>query len=136
MRDRTRQGAVSPRARASAAGAVATLGILLQGCATIMNGSMQRVYLRSDPPGADAVIGDVSVTTPAAVDLPRDRAHVVRFSLAGFEPVERHIHQRTSGYVLIDWIFGLLPALLDYSVGAAYDLEPALVEVRLNKEVR
>jgi len=116
------------------AGAALLAVSALEGCATIINGSTQVVHLQTDPPGAHAEVFGQNYTTPAAVELPRGSTHVVRFKKAGYEDAERVINQSMSGYVFIDSLL-LMGVVIDLISGGFYELEPPLVQVRLNERL-
>jgi hypothetical protein len=105
--------------------------LLLGGCGTIMHGRYQEIQLRSDPPGAQATVGQFSVVTPAAVVLQRGHTHRVQFTLDGYESTEREINRRLSGWAILGCFFGLAPYFVDLGTGGAYELRPELIAVDL-----
>jgi outer membrane lipoprotein SlyB len=61
----------------------------LQGCQTFSRGKTQPVPATSKPPGVKVLVdGTVVGYTPVNLELARKDAHVVRFELAGYRPVE------------------------------------------------
>lgn len=81
----------------------AVLAMTLTACATIDHGPMQRVYVASDPPGAEVrlskcgTIASKEATTPASVWVSRraDRCRVT-FHLGGHEPREYALTRRVA----------------------------------------
>lgn len=79
--------------------ALALGGSLATGCSMLFHGPTQRVRIESDPPGAEATItpqtsqrgptflveGDMTVRTPAVVELQRDTFYRVEFQKAGYK---------------------------------------------------
>jgi len=107
---------------------------LLSACGTIVNGTRQTVAIRSRPPGATALVlpDNLTVTTPAEVELDRVRAHTVRVELQGYCRETVHIDRVTSestmGNVLVG---GLVGHTIDASSGGGWDLKPGAVDVTL-----
>lgn len=74
-------------------------GGLTAGCSTLLHGPTQQVRIESDPPGAQATImpqlsqrgpgflieGDLTVTTPAEIQLRRDTSYRVEFEHEGYK---------------------------------------------------
>ncbi len=59
--------------------------LALNACATIVNGTTERVQLSSDPGGAQATVdGARTFTTPATVELSRGDQHTVAFHKQGY----------------------------------------------------
>ncbi len=123
----------SRRLRAVPAALIA-VGLLAtcSGCATMMSGTTERIRIESEPPGAQVTVDGKTYTTPVDVTLPRGRSHEVAFELPAHEPARRTIRQETNGWtwgnVLIGGVIGVV---VDEASGAAGDLEPDVVSVRL-----
>ncbi len=106
--------------------------VLLVGCATVVSGNVQEVELRSQPPGAQAVIRSndglvQEVTTPAKVVLRTGPTHVVTVSAPGYRSATAVVGKT------INWwaILGGPLAMYDWVSGAIYDLDPGVLELRL-----
>lgn len=100
----------------------------LAGCATVIHGTTQQVRFESAPPGVTASAGSQTVTTPGELKLARDRSYEVTFEKPGYVSAHSHIGQTESGAVYGNILLGgLIGLLVDYSNGAAYDLQPATV---------
>ena len=120
-------------------------GILLltPGCAAIFCGVDDNV-----------TIGPVSKETTVQVDgkdvaVPSDKPleialhggayHVVRFEREGYHPVEMTLRRVQNPFVVADaalWLLvvpGLVATLVDNLTGAAWDLDPAVIEVQMKK---
>jgi hypothetical protein len=72
--------------------------LLTSGCATVFHSSRDDLKVITDPPGATARVGDVSVVTPGTLELPRRREPVVvRVEKEGFAPREITVGWHRSG---------------------------------------
>jgi hypothetical protein len=105
---------------------IAAACVLASGCATIVNGSTQRVEIASDPPGATAKVDGIPIgTTPTSIDLKRGDPHSVTIQKDGYVTDEESIEQGTSGWIAGNILFGgLIGLIVDYSTGAAHTLKP------------
>jgi PEGA domain len=108
----------------------ATLGgiilLVVTGCATIIHGTRQDVGISSTPTGASVTIDNLqSGTTPVFSKLRRKENHVVRISLAGYQPMDLTLTSSVSGWV---WgnlaIGGLVGLAVDAISGGMYKLSP------------
>jgi len=110
------------------------MALLSVGCATVMHGSHQRIWIDSTPQNAAATIhpGDMTLTTPAEVELPRKDSYQVQYDLDGYERKIGYIDREHSGAI---WgnilIGGLVGLMVDHSTGAAYQLNPIHLTVQL-----
>lgn len=130
--------------------------LALGGCATVFQGPRRNVRIFTEPEGATATVDGQSVTTPGVLVLRGwARSAEIRIEKEGYVPQTFVLSRGTSNAVW--WSFvgiaggaaaGALdgdatsnktgplshPAAgfgLDYTTGAAYPIEPALVVVRL-----
>ena len=142
---------VSPFVHRSKGGAVCLVAgaMLLGGCASTT--LQQRVPIATDPAGANAsVAGGEACLTPCAVDLERNRDHILTLSKSGFQSQTIMIQRQ---YRTADVWLGALSSGLGTSgnapdaakminrsmqsvqdqeqSGAAYDLFPGAVSVTL-----
>ena len=98
--------------------AVTAAVMLTGGCATMINGSTQRVAVASDPPGAQVFLGDQPVgVTPTYLEVNRrDRDLALRFEKDCYQETVLPVPRRTSR-----WVVGnLLPAgvpVNEYTLG-------------------
>lgn len=92
--------------------------VLLNGCATAMNGPLQRVAVASDPPGARVYMNGAPVgVTPAFVDVPRrDPDLELRLEKDGFEPAKLALEREFSGWSWGNVLFAGVP-INDYGIG-------------------
>ena len=111
--------------------------VLLNGCATAMNGPAQRVAVASDPPGARVYMNGAPVgVTPAFVDVPRrDPDLKLRLEKDGYQPTMLPIERSRSRWVAGNLLFAGVP-INDYSVEmwlgamALYTALGSLLDVR------
>jgi hypothetical protein len=72
--------------------------LLTSGCATVFHSSRDDLKVITDPPGATARVGDVSVVTPGTLELKRQKEPVVvRVEKEGFAPREITVGWHRSG---------------------------------------
>jgi hypothetical protein len=80
------------RKKAPYAAAMLAAVFLLQGCATVIRGTSQKIPVTSNPIGAKVIVdGKDMGPSPLTLRLKRKRPHVVRFELEGFNPHEIRI---------------------------------------------
>lgn len=109
------------------------LGLGQLHCATVINGSHQRVPLTSSPPNATVLVDGVEAgTTPITVKLRRRKPHIIEFKKEGFQTVEKSVVRTHSGWI---WgnilIGGLVGLLVDLIAGSHYSLQPASIDAEL-----
>ena len=109
------------------------VAVASSGCATIMTGTTEKIHFTSTPPGAIAKVDSgQQVTTPGDLDLKRDRSYEVRIEKDGCLPAHRSINQTSNGWLIGNVLLGgVVGILIDASNGAAYHLEPRLVDATL-----
>jgi hypothetical protein len=125
------------------ASAVTVLSLLplAGGCATIVGGgSHQAVTVQSTPAAANFTIQSSSGlqiaqgTTPSTVRLPRKNEYQIQISMQGYQPQSTALTKGTNGWIwgnlLVGWIVGFA---VDFLTGSAYKLEPALVQVTMQR---
>jgi len=112
--------------------AVVTLASVT-GCATVVNGTTQKIPVASDPPAADVIVDGALVgQTPTSVVLKRNTDHLVTVQKAGYEPrttpVVKDVGGAVWGNVLAGGVIGWG---VDAASGAQYKLVPSTVSVAL-----
>lgn len=114
------------------------LAVLLTGCATIMNGSRQRIPIASTPVGAKVTADnreDKSCLTPCSLLLTRRTAHTLVFDLDGYEKTSAVVDSSASGWLWGNLIFAVIPGLIvDTVSGGAWKLRPAQIDKTLVKK--
>lgn len=108
-------------------------GVFVSGCATVVNGTTQKIGISSTPLGADVTIDNQqSVTTPATVPLARDQSHSFVFKKEGYQDDSFVITSGTSGWVWGNVLLGgLIGGVVDFASGAARKLSQDSVHVTL-----
>jgi hypothetical protein len=104
-------------------------GLLLSGCATLMNGRTQQVALDTTPTGAVCDVGGIRLRTPGVVTLSRDADfYAVSCALDGYATASSKftVHFDDLGDFLFGNILvgGVLPGMLIDSQGGAYSVIP------------
>jgi hypothetical protein len=81
--------------RARAAALIALAAVLLQGCATLVRGTSQKIPVTSVPAGARVLVdGKDAGTTPLLLKLKRKKPGVIRIEQVGYDPYEIRIERR------------------------------------------
>jgi hypothetical protein len=103
------------------------------GCATVVNGTTQKVGVSSNPPGAHVLIDNqIQVYTPASVDLSRSQSHTFYFRKEGYQDDSFVLTSGTSGWVFGNIIAGgLIGGMVDFATGAARKLSQDQIHVTL-----
>jgi hypothetical protein len=118
---------------------VLAFAILTSGCAAILGGgSSQPVSIEGTPPAARYTIRSssgiqmASGTIPSSVSLPRKNEYQIDISLDGYETQTVALSRGTNGWIWGNLVFGwILGFIVDFATGAAYKLQPAVVNVAL-----
>ena len=103
---------------------IASTSFFFSGCATIMHGSRQGVFLTCEPRVAAVYIdGKLVGQTPMRVVLKRGKNHQLRMTLPGYKPFETELTRRLDGWA---WgnIIGVVGIALDAYNGSMYRLKP------------
>ena len=110
------------------------------GCGTVFQQSaIDLLYVKSDPPGAQVTLSTgVKGITPCQFELPRKAKLMVVIEKEGYEQVEVVVQGiKTPKKFLLSGLGNLmlganeLGALVDDQTGAAYELKPNPIEVKL-----
>lgn len=116
--------------------------LLTSGCATITRGTMDSMVIESTPSNVTATLhtvgGNITCTTPCALQLKRKHPFTVTFTKEGYETVEANVVPRQAGAgsagmagnVLLG---GLIGAAVDGTSGAMKDLNPNPLRVTMVK---
>jgi len=109
--------------------------IFAAGCATIMNGTEQRISVSSVPSGAQvSVSGRTFGTTPVAVSLGRKGNHTIKIELAGYKPYDIALSSTVSGWAWGNIVFGgPIGLAVDAVTGGLYVITPESVTASLVK---
>jgi hypothetical protein len=103
------------------------------GCATIVNGTTQKITIQSEPTDANVRIdGTMTVTTPAIVELKRNQKHIVEIEKPGYASQTINIKSELNGMVFGNILFGgIIGGGVDAASGAAARLSPSEINVTL-----
>lgn len=109
------------------------LGVSCVSCATIVNGTTQKVSISSDPLGASIFVdGAPAGCTPNCIELKRKREHLISLSKEGFEDENVKLEPVLSGAVAGNIIAGgFIGWGVDAVSGSQYRLIPETVNVRM-----
>lgn len=120
---------------------LAILAGALSACATLVGGGTnQGVSVTSQPSGASFTVKAASGmqmasgTTPQTVILPRKHDYQIEFTVPGYRPQSMPLTKGINGWVYGNFIFGWIPGfIIDFISGSAHKLEPALVQISLQR---
>ena len=101
-------------------------------CASIINGTRQKVSITTNPPGAMISDGVATYQTPATLDLKRGQDHILTITKEGHEPETVRLTRVISGAVAGNILAGgLIGWGVDAISGAQWRLEPETLAVNL-----
>lgn len=112
--------------------------VYLCGCATILNGTSQKIPVLSEPAGATVTVDSKNVyTVPVKLRLERRRDHTLVFTKDGFDArtvnVMHVLSESVCGNTLL---FGPLGWVFDIFAGTQYKLVPDKINVELKSVAR
>jgi hypothetical protein len=112
---------------------VMALGIVA--CASIMNGTGQKLNIASEPAGAAVLVdGDAVGNTPVVAKMSRNERHTITVKLDGYQPFEVKTSRHMNGWVVGNLVFGgPLGLIIDFADGAAYKLTPKEIAAQLGR---
>lgn len=111
--------------------------IMIAGCATIMDGTKQKVTFNSVPSGADVYLNGKHLgKTPLTVTLDKPKEDgQLKFSKKGYKDIEIVASKKMSSWLLGNIIFGgTFGTSTDYASGAIYEYQPNNFQVTLEPE--
>ena len=110
---------------------------LLSGCATIMTGTTQTISINTTPSNANVWVDGIYVgASPISVNMKRDKSHIVRVELEGYQPCEMVLNKELNEWVFGNIIFGHFIGLaVDAISGSIYKLTPEQANMRLEQNV-
>ena len=105
------------------------------GCASIISGTTQSVFVNSSPSGANVEVDGLQATTPAKLALKRIQAsHNIRVTKQGYEPASVSIGRKFNPWVAgnLFWGYGVVVGVLvDFVSGGAWALETDQINLSL-----
>jgi hypothetical protein len=103
------------------------------GCASIIHGGYQDIYITSTPPKvAVRIDGMHRGQTPVMANLRRGRSHLVEMNLDGHEEYQFMLDSRLSGWIWGNIVFGWIPGfIIDSLTGGAKELHPDSLHANL-----
>ena len=109
------------------------MSIYLCGCATILNGTSQKISVSSEPEGARVTVDSKNVyTTPVRLRLERRRDHALVFTKDGFDTLTVNVmHVLSESVCGNTLLFGPLGWVFDICAGTQYKLVPDKIDVEL-----
>ncbi len=118
--------------------AVIAIMVLTQSCATILGGSRASVSVKGTPENAKVYVnGSYKGEAPLNVKVPRGKraTTTIKVEANNYKPAEIEITSRVSlGYLGLDIITGLIPAVIDFATGNIYAPYPKSVKYKLEPQ--
>lgn len=107
--------------------------VLVSGCATVVNTTMQDVEISSTPANAKVYVdGQLVGQAPLSHKLLRKENHTVRLELEGYNDHEMTLERSVSGWVWGNIVIGgLIGLVVDSVSGGIYKLTPGQVEAEM-----
>ena len=115
---------------------VAVCVACLSGCATVVNGTKQKVTVNTVPPGATAKVRGQTVKTPGVLLVKRKEFNTVIVSQEGYKTEKINLSKEMNPWVwgnvpLFAILLAPLPMAYDTLFGGGYDQMPAAVNIAL-----
>ena len=112
--------------------------IFISGCATIINGTSQKIQVSSEPAGAAvSVDGGDACTTPVRLRLERRRDHTLILAKDGYETQSiKILHVLSEAVCGNMFLGGPLGWVFDICAGTQYKLIPNPVHVELKRSIK
>ncbi|HOV94009.1 MAG TPA: PEGA domain-containing protein [Spirochaetales bacterium] len=113
------------------------LVLVLLGCATIIKGDKEPVYLSSKPDSAEVYVNGVFAgITPIRLNLTSKGTYTIEFRKEGYRSKVVQIdNQIGAGWIVLDALVGLVPILVDAITGSWYDLTTNNVNAVLEQQL-
>ena len=114
-----------------------TVIFLSVGCAAIINGPRQDIFLETEPAGAKVIVkGRGTTITPSVINLPRNKSYIIHFEKEGYKPVEVKLKRNLDILLIIGscCLLGPFGPIIDFATRSAFKLNPSEVNVELEKE--
>ena len=107
------------------------------GCGSIIHGTRQEIILNSTPEGAQILENGQPIgTTPTTLRFRRGDDHLLTFRLDGYQDVRVTLNKELDATsMVLNLLFGgPIGFVVDFSNGAAYELDPDIVDVVMQRE--
>lgn len=104
------------------------------GCATLVRGTRQPVRVECSPADATIRSGGTTAGPDGVLQLERTRSHRVVVEREGYQPARILIHRELSWWLATNVVNLGVGALADLAFGGAYDLEPRVISVELERQ--
>lgn len=110
---------------------IVIVGLMLTGCATIVNGERQEFRVISEPSGSAVFVdGFHRGITPTIVEMKRNQSHAVTVERPGYKPYRTTVDRSFTGWIFGNLAFGgIIGLFIDLSTGATYEFSPDSLHV-------
>jgi hypothetical protein len=104
------------------------------GCATLLVPSTAHIPVTSNPPGATVLLdGQQLGQTPMVVQAANKNTHIITLQMDGYQ---EGVCQLTTGigagYVIVDVLLGVIPAIIDLATNSWTDIDQGRCQVTLH----
>jgi hypothetical protein len=112
---------------------LASLAVMMSGCATLLSGGPQEMEITSDPPGATFEYDQFSGQTPKTISVPREVVSMnksITFVKEGYEPKSVMVERKIRGITWLNFLFwpgGLIGFVVDLMNGKGYQAEAPIL---------
>lgn len=102
------------------------ISFLFSGCATLIHGSSQEMFLTCEPRVAAVFVdGNYLGKTPMNARLARGKNHLLKIELTGYKPFEATLTRRLDGWIFGNILLGgIIGIAVDAASGSMYRLSP------------
>lgn len=109
---------------------------LFSGCATLIHGSRQGMFITCEPRVANVFLDGVKIgQTPFFAKMSRAHNHKVRISLEGYQPYEVNLTRKLDGWVFGNILIGGVIGIgVDAVTGSMFRLSPANIYPELKPD--
>ena len=113
-----------------------SLVFFLSSCATLFKGTNDEVRFGSEPQRAEVWVNGAKMgETPLSLKLESKKTYQIEFRKEGYKPVTKSITNHVgAGWIILDVLAGLVPAIVDAATGAWYSLDQKNVDAMLEKQ--
>jgi len=110
--------------------------LMVQGCGTIMNGTMQTIPVTSSPPGAEVTTSTgLTIQTPGEIPLKRGMGRKVTVTIkhSAYYPQTVTLKSSISGWAFGNFLIGgIIGGVIDQVSGGGYKYTPKALHFKLN----
>jgi hypothetical protein len=98
---------------------IATLILLIPGCATLFGPKTHSLSVSSEPPNAEVYVNGFKMgSTPIELSLKADKSYSIEYRMEGYQSITRVVNTKVgAGWIVLDILGGLIPVVVDAATG-------------------